>query len=160
MAAPQPRCSSCLQADPSTGWAAYIAGCLLVLATDGPQPAPTAARLASSSVSILVSSDVPEGKGVSSSASVEVATMSALAGCLGVALGGRQLAILCQKVRPGGGGGFGREGEGARPPASRVGRGLRLRGCGRPGACLGLVGDALPEGAASGLRGSAPVRLC
>lgn len=89
------------QADPSSSWAAYIAGCLLVLARDGPDAPALAARLAGSSVSVLVQSRVPEGKGVSSSAAVEVATMTALAGALGVAaeaLPGRQLAILCQRV--------------------------------------------------------------
>ena len=49
-------------------------------------------------LSILVSSAVPEGKGVSSSAAVEVATMQALAAAHGVQLEGRQLALLCQKV--------------------------------------------------------------
>ncbi len=44
------------------------------------------------------SSCVPEAKGVSSSAAVEVAAMGALCGALGVALEGRQLAILCQRV--------------------------------------------------------------
>ncbi|KAG2442516.1 hypothetical protein HXX76_002602 [Chlamydomonas incerta] len=89
------------KATSATSWAAYIAGCLLVLAREGPDAAALAARLASSSVSVLVQSRVPEGKGVSSSAAVEVATMTALAGALGVtaeALPGRQLAILCQRV--------------------------------------------------------------
>ena len=49
-------------------------------------------------LSILVSSTVPEGKGVSSSAAVEVATMQALAAAHGLQLDGRQLALLCQKV--------------------------------------------------------------
>jgi len=38
------------------------------------------------------------GKGVSSSAALEVSVMSALAAAHGVALGGRELALLCQKV--------------------------------------------------------------
>lgn len=73
------------QADPATSWAAYVAGCLLVLAAEGPATASgaaVAAALAGRSVRVLVSSAVPEGKGVSSSASVEVATMSALAAAL------------------------------------------------------------------------------
>ena len=49
-------------------------------------------------LSILISSAVPEGKGVSSSAAVEVATMQALAAVQGLALDGRDLALLCQKV--------------------------------------------------------------
>jgi L-arabinokinase len=39
------------------------------------------------------------GKGVSSSAALEVAVMTALAAAHGVALGGRELALLCQKAR-------------------------------------------------------------
>ncbi|KAG2499844.1 hypothetical protein HYH03_002135 [Edaphochlamys debaryana] len=88
------------KANPASSWAAYVAGCLLVLARDGPDAPALAARLAASGVAVLVQSAVPEGKGVSSSAAVEVATMTALAGALGVggALEGRQLAILCQRV--------------------------------------------------------------
>jgi L-arabinokinase len=41
---------------------------------------------------------VPEGKGVSSSAAIEVATMQAAAAELGLALDSVELAILCQKV--------------------------------------------------------------
>lgn len=52
----------------------------------------------SDGLSILVSSAVPEGKGVSSSAAVEVATMQALAAAHDIQLEGRQLALLCQKV--------------------------------------------------------------
>ncbi|TVU07715.1 hypothetical protein EJB05_41081 [Eragrostis curvula] len=77
--------------DPSERWAAYIAGTILVLMTElGVQ--------FSDSMSILVSSAVPEGKGVSSSASVEVATMSAIASAYGLNIAPRDLALLCQKV--------------------------------------------------------------
>eukprot|EP00850_Spirogloea_muscicola_P019500 SM000192S04895 [mRNA] locus=s192:52862:62216:+ [translate_table: standard] len=76
--------------DPSRRWAAYMAGCVLVLMrersvrfTDG--------------INILVASRVPEGKGVSSSAAVEVATMSALSAAYDLRLLPRELAILCQK---------------------------------------------------------------
>ncbi|KAK6131981.1 hypothetical protein DH2020_034273 [Rehmannia glutinosa] len=58
--------------DPSQRWAAYIAGTILVLMKE------LGIRF-ENSISMLVSSAVPEGKGVSSSASVEVATMSAIA---------------------------------------------------------------------------------
>ncbi|KAL0426699.1 UNVERIFIED_CONTAM: L-arabinokinase [Sesamum latifolium] len=58
--------------DPSQKWAAYVAGTILVLMTElGVQ--------FQDGISILVSSGVPEGKGVSSSAAIEVATMSAVA---------------------------------------------------------------------------------
>ena len=49
-------------------------------------------------IAMLVSSEVPEGKGVSSSAAVEIASMQALAEAHGVLLTGRELALLCQKV--------------------------------------------------------------
>ncbi|KAG8491107.1 hypothetical protein CXB51_014251 [Gossypium anomalum] len=46
----------------------------------------------------IVSSAVPEGKGVSSSAAVEVASMSAIAAAHGLSISPRELALLCQKV--------------------------------------------------------------
>ncbi|TKY58252.1 L-arabinokinase protein [Spatholobus suberectus] len=77
--------------DPSQKWAAYVAGVILVLMTElGVQ--------FEDSISMLVSSAVPEGKGVSSSASVEVASMSAIAAAHGLNISPRDLAILCQKV--------------------------------------------------------------
>lgn len=77
--------------DPSQKWAAYVAGTILVLMTElGVQ--------FSDSICILVSSAVPEGKGVSSSAAVEVATMSAIAAAHGLDISPRDLALLCQKV--------------------------------------------------------------
>jgi galactokinase len=85
-------------------WAAYIGGCLVVLATEeaagggGEGGGGVCVVGEGESLVVLVSSDVPEGKGVSSSASVEVATMSALAAAYGASLDGRRLALLCQKV--------------------------------------------------------------
>ncbi|KAF8772151.1 hypothetical protein HU200_006149 [Digitaria exilis] len=77
--------------NPSQKWAAYVAGTILVLMTElGVQ--------FTDSMSILVSSAVPEGKGLSSSASVEVATMSAIAAAYGLHIAPRDLALLCQKV--------------------------------------------------------------
>ncbi|EXC32767.1 hypothetical protein L484_019881 [Morus notabilis] len=77
--------------DPSQKWAAYVAGAILVLMTE------LGVRF-EDSISILVSSTVPEGKGVSSSAAVEVATMSAIAAAHGLTISPRDLALLCQKV--------------------------------------------------------------
>ncbi|KAL5208229.1 hypothetical protein ABZP36_032664 [Zizania latifolia] len=77
--------------DPSQKWAAYVAGTILVLMTE-------LGASFTDSMSILVSSSVPEGKGVSSSASVEVASMSAIAAACGLNITPRDLAILCQKV--------------------------------------------------------------
>ncbi len=48
--------------------------------------------------SLLISSEVPEGKGVSSSAAIEVATMQALAAAVDLMLEPRELAMLCQKA--------------------------------------------------------------
>ena len=70
-------------------WAAYIVGVVLALARERGLPLTSGAR-------IVVVSDVPEGKGVSSSAAVETATMSATACAFGVALEPRDLALLCQ----------------------------------------------------------------
>ncbi|XP_042495779.1 L-arabinokinase-like [Macadamia integrifolia] len=77
--------------DPSQKWAAYVAGTILVLMAE------LGVRF-DNSISMLVSSAVPEGKGVSSSASVEVASMSALAAAHGLNINPRDLALLCQKV--------------------------------------------------------------
>ncbi|CAK9316486.1 unnamed protein product [Citrullus colocynthis] len=77
--------------DPAQKWAAYVAGTILVLMRElGVQ--------FEDSISMLVSSAVPEGKGVSSSASVEVASLSAIAAAHGLSIGSRDIALLCQKV--------------------------------------------------------------
>jgi L-arabinokinase len=49
-------------------------------------------------VRILIRSDVPEGKGVASSAALEVATMAALDVAYDLRLPPREMAVLCQKV--------------------------------------------------------------
>jgi L-arabinokinase len=72
-------------------WAAYVGGVLLVLARERAVPPRSGLR-------IVVWSAVPEGKGVSSSAAVEVATMHAAARALGCAVDGRELALLCQRA--------------------------------------------------------------
>ncbi|OAY82449.1 L-arabinokinase [Ananas comosus] len=77
--------------DPSQRWAAYVAGTVIVLMSELGVRFPD-------SISILVSSAVPEGKGVSSSAAVEVATMFALAAAHGLDISPRDIALLCQKV--------------------------------------------------------------
>lgn len=70
-------------------WAAYIAGVVLVLARERGLPLTSGIRIA-------VASDVPEGKGVSSSAAVETASMSAVAAACDLPLEPRDLAMLCQ----------------------------------------------------------------
>ena len=81
-----------LGADPSTSWAAYVVGVLSVLLHE-------VAGAAFGGMDIVVSSRVPEGKGVSSSAAVEVATMMAVLGASGLSVGSDEaVALLCQKV--------------------------------------------------------------
>jgi galactokinase len=75
--------------DPLTAWAAYIAGPVLILLRET-QPT------FDGGLRILIDSHVPEGKGVSSSAAVEVATTRAVAAALGIELAGEVLARLCQ----------------------------------------------------------------
>jgi L-arabinokinase len=72
-------------------WAAYIAGAVLVLAHERRMPLTTGLR-------VVVASDVPEGKGVSSSAAVETATLAAVGAALGVSIEPRDLAIFCQRA--------------------------------------------------------------
>jgi galactokinase len=76
---------------PSTRWAGYIAGAFVVLARE------TGFRI-SHGCRIMLDSQVPAGKGVSSSAAIEVATMMAIAATFEIELSARELAILCQKV--------------------------------------------------------------
>ena len=77
--------------DPSRHWASYVAGVLLVLKRE------RGARL-EGGARVLVSSSVPEGKGVSSSAAVEVATATAAAAAFRVDLPPREAALLCQRA--------------------------------------------------------------
>jgi L-arabinokinase len=77
------------ECDPPSAWAAYVAGSVLALLGQRPWSFYGGLR-------ILIDSRVPEGKGVSSSAAVEVATMRAVAAAIGVDLPGEELARLCQ----------------------------------------------------------------
>jgi L-arabinokinase len=79
------------QRDPQRHWAAYVAGVFLVLMRERGVAFGQGAR-------ILISSQVPEGKGVSSSAAIEVATMKAVAAAFDVKIDAREMALLCQKV--------------------------------------------------------------
>lgn len=83
-------------ASADVAWAAYVVGVIGVLAHE-PE---TSGRLRScGGLSILVDSAVPEGKGVSSSAAVEVGTMMAALGALGVELRPvERVALLCQRA--------------------------------------------------------------
>ena len=72
-------------------WAAYVGGVFVVLMHELGARFNTGARL-------LISSRVPEGKGVSSSAALEVSTMSAVAAAFDIKVEPRKLALLCQMV--------------------------------------------------------------
>ena len=73
-----------------THWAAYVAGVFLVLARER--------GLRLQGAHVLIASTVPEGKGVSSSAAVETATMQAVCGAFDVEIQPRDIALLCQKA--------------------------------------------------------------
>jgi len=75
----------------ATQWAAYAAGTFLVLMKEQNVKFDQGANL-------LISSDVPEGKGVSSSAAIEVAAMQAVSASYDIPIDARKLAVLCQKV--------------------------------------------------------------
>jgi len=75
--------------DQTQHWAAYVAGILLVLMRERKVDFPEGVR-------ILIDSQVPQGKGVSSSAALEVAVMQALTVAFGIALEPREIALLCQ----------------------------------------------------------------
>jgi L-arabinokinase len=77
--------------DPHRRWAAYVAGALLVLRRERGVTFTQGARL-------LISSTVPEGKGVSSSAALEVASMQAIAAAFQISLTDAELARLAQLV--------------------------------------------------------------
>jgi galactokinase len=78
-------------ADADRHWAAYVAGVFHVLAREHGVQFPTGAA-------ILVESDVPEGKGVSSSAAIEAATMEAVIAAWHAPIEPRLRAIRCQQV--------------------------------------------------------------
>lgn len=76
---------------PEVQWGAYIAGVVVALARDrGP--------LRGRGLRIVLESRVPQGKGVSSSAAIEVAALTAVAGLLEVPLAGAEAALLCQRA--------------------------------------------------------------
>jgi galactokinase len=77
-------------ADPANHWASYVAGAWLVLMREKHVDLP--------GVRMLIKSSVPEGKGVASSAALEVAVMSAIAAACDITLAPQELALLCQKA--------------------------------------------------------------
>jgi L-arabinokinase len=76
---------------PAEHWASYVAGVFLVLMRERDLSFDRGAR-------ILIMSGVPGGKGVSSSAALEVAAMQAVTAAFDVQLEERETALLCQMV--------------------------------------------------------------
>jgi galactokinase len=79
------------QRQPAHHWTAYVAGAFLVLMREKGIRFQEGAR-------ILIGSQVPEGRGVSSSAAIEVAVLSAIVAAFDLKIEPRQIALLCQKV--------------------------------------------------------------
>jgi len=77
--------------DNSQQWAAYVAGAFPVLMKE-------CGIAFQQGANILIQSNVPEGKGVSSSAALEVSVMQAISVAYGISLSTLELAFLCQKV--------------------------------------------------------------
>ncbi len=74
-----------------TRWAGYVAGAFFILAREKKANFPHGATL-------LIRSEVPEGKGVSSSAALEVASMEAINALYNLDLSSEEIALLSQKV--------------------------------------------------------------
>ena len=73
---------------PESDWASYVYGCLAVLHKEKQVPL--------KGLDLVIQSAVPEGKGVSSSAALEVATLKALARFYGLDLDRTELPLLAQ----------------------------------------------------------------
>jgi L-arabinokinase len=78
-------------ADASRHWSAYVAGVFHVLSRE-------AGVRFSQGAAVWIESDVPEGKGVSSSAAIEAATMEAVIAAWPVRIEPRVRAVRCQQV--------------------------------------------------------------
>jgi L-arabinokinase len=79
------------QRNADDAWVGYVAGALAALRAE------LGVEL-DSGLSMLVASSVPEGKGVSSSAALEVASLRALAGLLEVQIEPVRAALICQRI--------------------------------------------------------------
>ena len=71
-------------------WAVYVIGCFFVLDKEK--------KIQLTGANVFIQSDVPWGKGVSSSAALEIATMNALAQLYKLKLGKEELPLLAQKA--------------------------------------------------------------
>jgi galactokinase len=77
--------------DSDAHWASYVIGAFLVLMREHGVRFTGGAKM-------LISSSVPEGKGVASSAALEVASMQAIVSAFDISLEPHEIAFLCQKV--------------------------------------------------------------
>lgn len=89
LALPYAEIRTAIHSSPEGDWAAYPLGVLIVLAKQLGWQLPTGLRM-------LFYSRVPEAKGVSSSAALEVAAMRSVCQVLGQTVSGAELARLCQ----------------------------------------------------------------
>jgi galactokinase len=80
-----------LTATPERAWSAYVLGVLALLQRER-------GLMLDKGLRLFVHSQVPAGKGVSSSAALEVATMQAVNTLFDLQIGGREMAMLCQRV--------------------------------------------------------------
>ena len=83
-------CAAFFQA-PENHWTAYVLGAIFVLHSERSLPLPAG-------LGLLVASNVPEGRGVSSSAAAEVACLYAVAHAMGISLAPNEVAHLAQKM--------------------------------------------------------------
>ena len=79
-----------IRSKPAGQWAAYIIGCFIVLRKEK--------KAAFAGATIEISSDIPWGKGVSSSAALEMAVMKAIADAYHLQSDKYELPVLCQRV--------------------------------------------------------------
>lgn len=79
-----------LRSDPAQSWIAYIVGCILVLDRER--------KISFTGANFNIRSTVPLGKGVSSSASLEVAVMKAIGDAFAIDFTGTELARLAQRA--------------------------------------------------------------
>lgn len=82
--------STLIHSQPGGDWASYILGCIMVLYREK--------NLPFTGMNVLIESTVPMGKGVSSSASLEIATLCALEKVYKIKLEDTELPLLAQKA--------------------------------------------------------------